>query len=84
MRHSLLLGNEFLSPQTEMKKCGFLIRSKSATTLKLSDTPNVMMNEEELNTFTRILLITLPLLESNLDNEFLLSLHTLDKVMLLF
>jgi hypothetical protein len=54
-----------------------LSRSKSATTLKLNclDT-----NEEQMNAFSQLLAISIALMESHVDNEFLLGLNLFDKV----
>lgn len=52
-------------------------RSKSATLLKIESAP---ISEEDINTLCQIIYISLALLESNIDNEFLLGLCLLDKV----
>uniref|UniRef100_A0A914HAU7 Integrin alpha third immunoglobulin-like domain-containing protein n=1 Tax=Globodera rostochiensis TaxID=31243 RepID=A0A914HAU7_GLORO len=78
MRHSLLIGTELLSPtQSDARP---LIRSQSATTLKLSeDNANVLLTEKESETISQLLFIGVSMMESNLDNEYFLGLSFVDK-----
>lgn len=52
-------------------------RSKSATLLKIE---TAQINEDDLNALCQLIYIALALLESSIDNEFLLGLSLLDKV----
>lgn len=54
-----------------------LCRSKSATALKSTD---VSVGEEDLSALCQLLSISVALLESTNDNEYILALHLLDKV----
>lgn len=56
-------------------------RSKSATLLKMESMP---ISEEDLNALCQLIYISMALLESNIDNEFLLGLYLLDKVIFKF
>lgn len=73
MRHSVLVTNEREVPAG-------LSRSKSAAALKTLD---VGVGEEDFLTLCRLFLIAVAMLESNSDNEYLLALHLLDKVLFL-
>uniref|UniRef100_A0A914HBH7 Protein furry n=1 Tax=Globodera rostochiensis TaxID=31243 RepID=A0A914HBH7_GLORO len=82
MRHSLLIGTELLSPtQSDARP---LIRSQSATTLKLSeDNANVLLTEKESETISQLLFIGVAMMESSLDNEYFLGLSFVDKLLLI-
>uniref|UniRef100_A0A183BXC8 RING-type domain-containing protein n=1 Tax=Globodera pallida TaxID=36090 RepID=A0A183BXC8_GLOPA len=82
MRHSLLIGTELLFPtQSDARP---LIRSQSATTLKLSeDNANVLLTENESETISQLLFIGVAMMESNLDNEYFLGLSFVDKLLLI-
>lgn len=73
MRHSVLVTDEREVPAG-------LSRSKSATALKTMD---ASFGEEDFLTLCRLFLIAVAMLESNSDNEYLLALHLLDKVLFL-
>ncbi|VDO61295.1 unnamed protein product [Onchocerca flexuosa] len=74
IRHSVLIADEREVPVA-------LSRSKSATALKTLDGS---IGEEDFSTLCRLFLIAVAMLESNSDNEYLLALHLLDKVFLIF
>lgn len=58
-----------------------LTRSKSATALKSGEHG---VGEEDLSALSQLLSIAVAMLESNNDNEYLLALHLLDKVIVHF
>lgn len=70
IRHSMMIS------ETNEPTIG-LCRSKSATALKSTD---VSVGEEDLSALCQLLSISVALLESTNDNEYILALHLLDKV----
>ena len=48
---------------------------------KISNEANTFLNEENILSFAQLATISLLMLESNLDNEFLIGLHTFDKIL---
>nr|CAD2184573.1 unnamed protein product [Meloidogyne enterolobii] len=76
IRHSLLLSSNFdLNNKTPLK------RSKSASMPKINNETNLYLTEENILAFSQIATISLLMLESNVDNEFLIGLHTFDKIL---
>jgi len=47
---------------------------------KINTETNLYLTEENILAFSQIATISLLMLESNIDNEFLIGLHTFDKV----
>jgi hypothetical protein len=84
MRHSLLIGNEIISPhkQTMPKSIHGRSRSEENIALKLPEdfSSHTLWTEEDFDILTKISLLTITMLESNLDTEFLIALNTVDKV----
>ncbi|KAI1729370.1 protein furry like protein [Ditylenchus destructor] len=80
-RHSLLIENAAAVPPEVTTP---LNRSKSATTLKLDGTSPLISEEEytiSINALCQLISISVAMLESSVDNEFLLALHLLDKIL---
>uniref|UniRef100_A0A914LEB6 Cell morphogenesis protein C-terminal domain-containing protein n=1 Tax=Meloidogyne incognita TaxID=6306 RepID=A0A914LEB6_MELIC len=76
IRHSLLLSSNFdINNKTPLK------RSKSASMPKINTETNLYLTEENILAFSQIATISLLMLESNIDNEFLIGLHTFDKIL---
>ncbi|KHN72892.1 Protein furry -like protein-like [Toxocara canis] len=71
VRHSVLISEERDPPPG-------LSRSKSATALKSTEHG---VGEEDLSALCQLLSISVAMLESNNDNEYLLALHLLDKIL---
>uniref|UniRef100_A0A915AQL7 Cell morphogenesis protein N-terminal domain-containing protein n=1 Tax=Parascaris univalens TaxID=6257 RepID=A0A915AQL7_PARUN len=71
VRHSMLINEERELPSG-------LTRSKSATALKSTEHG---VGEEDLAALSQLLSIAVAMLESNNDNEYLLALHLLDKIL---
>ncbi|KAL3116112.1 hypothetical protein niasHT_007412 [Heterodera trifolii] len=82
MRHSLLVGADILFPIKSDAKP--LTRSQSAATLQFSeDSANILLTENDMEIISQLLFIALAMTESNLENEFLLGLSFVDKLLLI-
>uniref|UniRef100_A0A914ZBN0 Cell morphogenesis protein C-terminal domain-containing protein n=1 Tax=Panagrolaimus superbus TaxID=310955 RepID=A0A914ZBN0_9BILA len=74
-RHSMLIENEM--PSTAIQTAPFN-RSKSAATLKVDTS---LTNEDSIGAFVQLMSIAVAMLESHVDNEYLLALTLMDKLL---